>query len=640
LPIIKALSAGGRASAPGWCEWATKGGAELSELTRFQTRTPWEPLRHPPLQETAWQFLGTMSLVFGLWYIAWRWTNSLNMEALWFAVPLVIAETAAYFGLVLFMVNLWSAKSPEQQAPPEFISDCLEGPAEAQRPIEVDVFFATYSEDPDLVRLGLQDAKLLEYPHPIKVNIHVLDDGRRPAMAEVARQEGANYITRDDNAGFKAGNLRNALSVTSGDFVVICDADTRPFSTYLVETLGYFRDPKVAWVQTPQWFCDVPPGVPLAAWLEKWGGPIGRLAGRGVERLIGSVRIGEDPFANDPQMFFDVILRRRNWANASFCCGAGSVHRREAIMEAALRQWAENIEAAAGKSERSARRLTRESALDASIRDAVRWQGALQEEFTPYKFHVSEDIYTSIVLHSDRERGWKSVLHPKVQSKMLSPNDLLSWTIQRFKYAGGTVDILIHDNPLVRGGLTISQKIMYAVTFYSYLSPLWNAVFLAAPIIFLFSGVAPVATYSLDFFIHITPFLLLNEVAQLIGMWGISNAKGRAWYLAMFPLSMKALLTVFRGKKISFPVTPKERQSGTYPGLVRWQIAIVLITAAALAWGWGAYAREVEGYTLGAMIANTLWGGNNILSMLPIIRAAFWQPHPVYEAPIIEQGAK
>jgi cellulose synthase (UDP-forming) len=410
----------------------------------------------------------------------------------------------------------------------------------------------------------------------------------------------------------------------------------RPFPTFLEETLGYFRDPKVAWVQTPQWFYDVPPGVPLPATLGKWLGGVGRGLGRAFERVFGPVQIGQDPFANDPQLFFDVILRRRNWANASFCCGAGSIHRREAVMEAALRQWSDQVAAATGRNERAASKLTGEQAIADSISGVMRWQSALEEEFQPYKFHVSEDIYTSIVLHSDRERGWKSVLHPVVQAKMLSPNDLLSWTIQRFKYAGGTLDILAHDNPLFRRGLTLPQKLMYGSTFYSYLAPLWNIVFLFSPIIFLFSGVAPVAGYSLDFFVHIAPFLLFNELSQLVAMWGNSNSKGRAWYLAMFPLNLQALWAVVRGRKISFPVTPKDRQVGSYPRLVRWQIALVVLTTAGLLWGWVSFALGREGYTLGAMVANTLWGTSNALSMVPMIRAAFWQPDPVYEASIVE----
>ena len=71
-------------------------------------------------------------------------------------------------------------------------------------------------------------------------------------MRATAEEEGVNYITRSDNVGFKAGNLRNAMQVTSGDFIVICDADTRPFATLLEDTLGHFRDPDMAFVQTPQ----------------------------------------------------------------------------------------------------------------------------------------------------------------------------------------------------------------------------------------------------------------------------------------------------------------------------------------------------------------------------------------------------
>ena len=604
--------------------------------SRFQTQKPWTPLPYSPLHETIWQFLCTASLVFGTWYIGWRWVASINYDALWFAIPLLIAETGSFIGLVLFTVNLWSAKSPLPGRLPVSIRDCVDDPDTPDRPLSVDVFFATYSEDPELVRLGLQDAKRIRYPHPINLQVHVLDDGKRPAMEAVAREEGVNYITRSDNVGFKAGNLRNAMTSTSGDFILICDADMRPFPTFLEETLGYFRDPKVAWVQTPQWFYDVPPGVPLPATLGKWLGGVGRGLGRAFERVFGPVQIGQDPFANDPQLFFDVILRRRNWANASFCCGAGSIHRREAVMEAALRQWSDQVAAATGRNERAASKLTGEQAIADSISGVMRWQSALEEEFQPYKFHVSEDIYTSIVLHSDRERGWKSVLHPVVQAKMLSPNDLLSWTIQRFKYAGGTLDILAHDNPLFRRGLTLPQKLMYGSTFYSYLAPLWNIVFLFSPIIFLFSGVAPVAGYSLDFFVHIAPFLLFNELSQLVAMWGNSNSKGRAWYLAMFPLNLQALWAVVRGRKISFPVTPKDRQVGSYPRLVRWQIALVVLTTAGLLWGWVSFALGREGYTLGAMVANTLWGTSNALSMVPMIRAAFWQPDPVYEASIVE----
>ncbi|MBD4382392.1 glycosyltransferase, partial [Xanthomonas citri pv. citri] len=80
------------------------------------------------------------------------------------------------------------------------------------------------------------------------------------------------YITRQSNIGYKAGNLRNGLEHTDGDFLIICDADTRVFPTLLSHTLGYFRDPDVAWVQTPQWFFDLPEGEDLACWLRRKAG--------------------------------------------------------------------------------------------------------------------------------------------------------------------------------------------------------------------------------------------------------------------------------------------------------------------------------------------------------------------------------
>lgn len=75
---------------------------------------------------------------------------------------------------------------------------------------------------------------------PLDYRIHVLDDGKRAEMRRVAEQEGVNYLSRENNIGFKAGNLRNGLEHTDGDFIVICDADTRVFPSILTDTLGYF----------------------------------------------------------------------------------------------------------------------------------------------------------------------------------------------------------------------------------------------------------------------------------------------------------------------------------------------------------------------------------------------------------------
>ncbi|HYF16843.1 MAG TPA: glycosyltransferase [Ramlibacter sp.] len=589
---------------------------------RFEHRRPPAPVRHSPARELLWQFLVIIALVLGANYIRWRWTSSLNWDALWFAIPLAVAETLAYIGLLLFTFNLWMTRDPPLRAPPRSIAECVREEEATDRPIAVDVFITTYNEEEELVRLSIRDARRLAYPHPIDLRVHVLDDGRRPTMRQVAEEEGVHYITRGNNIGFKAGNLRNAMEQTSGDFIVICDADTRVFPTLLEHTLGYFRDPDMAWVQTPQWFYDIPEGATLPQWLERRIGAPGRWLGAGIERLVGRIRFGRDPFVNDPQMFYDVILRRRNWCHAAFCCGAGSVHRREAVMQAALRSFALAVDTEVGKFTRQ----VPDEELRRDLDEAMRTQAVLERELTPYKFHVSEDIYTSIVLHNDPERRWKSVLHPQIESKMLSPQDLLTWMIQRFKYAGGTLDIALRDNPLLRGGMSLPQRLMYLSTFWSYFGCLWNIIFLAAPIIYLFTGIPPLSSYTQAFYLHALPFILMTELAFMVGTWGVSAWDGKASYLSFFPVNFRALWTVLRGEKIKFHVTPKDRQEGNFLGLVVPQLAVIVLTLAGLAYaGWRVFAMGAQD-ELPNLVVNAAWGLFNVFAMLPLVRAALWQP--------------
>lgn len=593
-------------------------------FSQFEDRRPEPALQNHAGREFVWQVLAVATIALGVWYLNWRWTSSLNPDALWFAVPVAVAETLSFIGLLLFFYNLWAVRDTPRQAPPETRGDCV--PEGGDAPPSVDVFITTYDEEPELVRLSIRDAMNTTYPHRIWKRVHVLDDGKRPEMRRVAIEEGANYITRDDNTGMKAGNLRNAMEHTFGDFIVICDADTRLFPSFIENTLGYFRDHDVAWVQTPQWFYDLPEGERLPDFLRaRLPGPLGgagALLGGLAERLAGPIRMGRDPFGNDPKLFYDVILRRRNRVNASFCCGAGSIHRREAVVEASLRAFAEQVGAEAQRRTRWV--LGRERRVGKAglvLRNEVR-----EREITPYKFHVSEDIYTSMLLQGDRSRNWKSVLHPEVEARMLSPQDLLAWAMQRFKYAGGTLDIMLRDNPLFRPGMSLGQKLMYAMTFWSYLAPIWICVFLMAPIVSLLTGIAPVDAYSTDFFVHLLPFILVHELALVIGMWGVDNRMGKLLNLAFFWLNLKAMWTVLKGEKIRFHVTPKMRTAGRHLNIVRPHLALMAVYGVALGVGVWRVAVDNTGEQIGLFAVNAFWSACNMAALMVLIRAAWWRP--------------
>ena len=56
-------------------------------FSRFEHRRPPEPLSTPRWVRMIWQVLAVAALVLGANYIYWRWTASLNTDALWYAIP-------------------------------------------------------------------------------------------------------------------------------------------------------------------------------------------------------------------------------------------------------------------------------------------------------------------------------------------------------------------------------------------------------------------------------------------------------------------------------------------------------------------------------------------------------------------------
>ncbi len=572
-----------------------------------------------PVRAFAFQSLAVAAVALGGWYLAWRWTESLNPGALGWSAVVAAAETLAWIGSALFFLSIWRIADVPPRPPPRTANEVLSAPLAPDRPLRVDVLVTTFDEQVPLVRRSVRAARALTYPHPISIRVLVLDDGRRAAMREMAREEGVEYLTRATNRGYKAGNLQNALERTDGDLFVICDADTRPLPALLEETLGYFRDPRVAWVQTPQTFDDLDPGTALPEWLARRArlGRIGRAAGRLVERVVGPVAVGADPFGSDARAFFDVVQRGRNWCNAAFCCGAGSVHRREAVMEAALRRLGRRVAAAVAPIAAE----VADPSLRADLRTVLAAEAARRIDLAPFELHVSEDLYTSLVLHADAGRGWRSVYHPRPLTRMLSPQDVLAWTIQRFKYASGTLDIALRENPLRLRGLSGWQRLMYATTVYGYLAPLWTVPLLAAPLVFFFTGTPPVRAFDGAFWAHVGPFLVASRLAMWAGTWGVPTARAEQYYVASFWLQLRALCHVLLRRPLRFEVTPKARAARRAPALAAPQLALLAAMAAGIAWGAWQLDLAAPG-TASAYAANLFWTLRNAWCLAPIVVAS------------------
>ena len=116
---------------------------------------------------------------------------------------------------------------------------------------------------------------------------------------------------------------------------------------------------------------------------------------------------------------------------------------------------------------------------------------------------------------------------------------------------------------------------------------------------------------------------------MMVGTWGVAGYKGKTNFLSFFPVNLRALWTVLRGKKISFPTTPKERQSGTFGKLVIPQMVVFGLSLLGMAYAWGSYFLGGYGhYSLGGLIFNSFWTMNNMMAMWGMIAAAYWSPPP------------
>jgi cellulose synthase/poly-beta-1,6-N-acetylglucosamine synthase-like glycosyltransferase len=116
----------------------------------------------------------------------------------------------------------------------------------------VAIVMPTFNEDPKMVEKNLLKLKKMDYPN---FKIYLVDDSNKEEIVKelksFCKKEGIILIRRKERKGFKAGALNNALKYIKEEFVAIFDADEELINKkFLKETIAYFKDPKVAYVQT------------------------------------------------------------------------------------------------------------------------------------------------------------------------------------------------------------------------------------------------------------------------------------------------------------------------------------------------------------------------------------------------------
>jgi len=135
----------------------------------------------------------------------------------------------------------------------------------AQRTPRVVLQVPCHDEPPDVVIRTLEALAQLDYPRD-RYDVMVVDNNTADTdlwepIADACKRLGFTFLHLQKWPGFKSGALNYALALTPNDaeIIGIIDADYLTRSDYLRELVGYFGDPLVAFVQTPQDYRDYRP---------------------------------------------------------------------------------------------------------------------------------------------------------------------------------------------------------------------------------------------------------------------------------------------------------------------------------------------------------------------------------------------
>ncbi|MEW2459092.1 glycosyltransferase family 2 protein [Microbacterium sp. K41] len=627
------------------------------------------------------RILALLSVLLGVNYVAWRWLESVNWSAWWIAVPLVIAETYSLIDTFLFCLTMWRAKErPAPVSPPQGTVDVFittyDEPIElvmttaraakriayphttwilddgARPELEAEaraagVAYLTRSEDwtgkPRHAKAGNLNSALFQTDGEFLL---ILDADQVPDPLILHR-----------TLGYFADDPEVALVQTPQWFVNVDEAD--PLGSQAPLFYGPIQQGKDGW--NAAFFCGSNAVLRREALMQL--GIVGYVR-EVTESAAKALKTSETLMAKEAEAATDPALATELGAlRIAISRGRKDLAAGESVAEVAARVGdavdnASRILVAhdldgiradlaeigalpmqhdaelglvvvdeAGLDALAASDLSPITAVEAvrGLLDTLRLdRGDEAQPILPLAtISVTEDMATAMQLHA---LGWRSVYHHEILAHGLAPEDLRTMLTQRLRWAQGTLQVMLRDNPLAKRGLSVGQRLMYFATMWSYLSGFAAIVYLAAPVIYLVFGVLPVTAWSVDFFARFLPYFLINQALFLVVAKGVKTWRGQQYSLALFPVWIRACWTAFAnvvlGRPLSFAVT---RKDGRDPRGVPWgeiwpQLTAMIVLAVALVIG---VVRVFLGTADGTgTLVNTAWVLYDLVVLSVIIQAA------------------
>jgi cellulose synthase (UDP-forming) len=625
--------------------------------------------------------LAVLSVVLGTNYVVWRWLDSVNWSAWWIAVPLVLAETYSLIDTFLFCLTMWRARErPRPTSPPQGTVDVLI--TTYDEPIDLVMTTAraaqriAYPHETWILDDGAR-YELRQAAASLGIGYITRSDEwtGKPRHAKAGNLNNALFQTEGEfllildadqipdplilhnTLGYFADDAEVALVQTPQYFTNVDDAD--PLGSQAPLFYGPIQQGKDGW--NAAFFCGSNAVLRRDALMQL--GIVGYVrdvttttakALRASENLISreARRTSDTELAEQLRMLHAEIGRARKGiaagvplAEATFAVRQAADVASRALVARDLAMIRQDLEVIARLPvERDAEldavvvdevALDRLAITDLSPLGAVRTVSGLldalriarDDEAQPVlplaTISVTEDMATAMQLHA---LGWRSVYHHEVLAHGLAPEDLRTMLTQRLRWAQGTLQVMLRDNPLVKRGLSAGQRLMYFATMWSYLSGFTAVVYLAAPIIYLLFGVMPVSAWSVDFFARFLPYFLINQALFVVVGRGMRTWRGQQYSLALFPVWIKACATAFANvvfaRPLSFAVT---RKDGRDPRGVPWreiwpQLTAIALLVVALVVG---VVRVAVGTADGTgTLVNTAWVLYDLAVFSVIIQAA------------------